>query len=75
MPPSAFRCFPFAACMDIPGGTRQRVAPLRHPIPSEERCAGQMVQNEMSSGHENTDARAKISSTSEHTSFIPKLRE
>ena len=33
-----------------------RFAPLRHPIPSEERCAGKMVQKEMSSGRENTDA-------------------
>ena len=74
IPRSAFLTFPFEACLESSGGTLHLLAPLRQPIPREERWAGQMVHVEMSRGSEKTDARAKISSTSELTSLIPKLR-
>ena len=74
MPRSAFLDFNFEACLESYGGTRYRLAPLRQPIPREERWAGQMVHVEMSEGSENTDERAKISSTSEWTSLISTLR-
>ncbi len=73
IPRSAFLSFPFVACTDIPGGTRHLFAPLPQPIPREEGCAGQMVHVEISLGEKKTDARAKISSTSDCTSFTPTL--
>ena len=71
-PPFLF--FPLEACFDSPGGTRHRWAPRRQPMPREERWDGQMVQDEMSRGGENIDARAKISSASELISLTPTLR-
>ncbi len=68
-----FSGFPFEACIDKPCGTRHLFAPLRQPIPKEERCAGQIVHVEISFGNEKTDARANISSTSDCTSLIPTL--
>ena len=74
IPRSAFIVFPLEACFDSPGGTRHRWAPRRQPMPREERWDGQMVQDEMSRGGENIDARAKISSASELISLTPTLR-
>ena len=73
MPRSASLLFPFLACSDIPGGTRHLFAPLRQPIPRQEQCAGQMVHVAISLGQEKTEARAKISSTFDITSFTPTL--
>lgn len=55
-------------------GARHRFDVLRQPIPKEERCTGQIVNSAKSRGSENTEARAKISSTSVLTSSIPTLR-
>ena len=74
IPRSAFLVLPFAVCSESPGGTRHRLAPLRQPIPRDERWAGQIVHVEISCGGANIDARAKTSSTSEWTSVIPTLR-
>ena len=49
-PRSAFPVFPFEACLESSGRARHRLAPLRQPIPREERCAEQMVHVEMSQG-------------------------
>ena len=72
MPQSAFLDFPFEAYLESSGGTRHRLAPLRQPIPREERWAGQMVHVEMSEGSENTDERAKIPG-GEGTRYIRKV--
>ena len=38
-PRSAFLMFPFEACLESSGGARHRLAPLRQPIPREDRGA------------------------------------
>lgn len=65
--------------VDLPGclwlarspGTRQRWEPLRHQIPNEDRCDGQIVIFFRSGGQAKIDARARIKLTSESTSLIP----
>ena len=34
-----YSCFPFVACIDIPGGALHLFAPLCQPIPREKQCA------------------------------------
>ena len=57
--------------LDNVSGTRHRWEPLRHPMPKDERWAGQIVILEISSGAVNIDARAKIKSTSDSKSVAP----
>ena len=71
MPLSALRLL--VPCLASPARSWHLFAPLRHPKPREERCAGQIVQDETSGGPTNTEARARISSTSLWTSLMPKL--
>lgn len=71
IPRSPFRDFPSLACLDNSDGTRHRCEPLRHPMPKEERWAGQIVMSEILEGNVNIDARAKMRSTSDSTSFTP----
>ena len=70
IPRSAFRDFPWV-WLDNDSGTRHRWEPLRHPMPKDERWAGQIVILEISSGTVNVDARAKIKSISDSTSVTP----
>ena len=63
--------FLLLVCLASPAGTRHRFAPLRHPIPKLERCAGQTVHVEILLGKENVEALARICSTLEETSLIP----
>ena len=70
IPRSALRGFP-CLWLDNVSGTRHRWEPLRHPMPKDERWAGQIVILEISSGAVNTDARAKIKSISDSTSVTP----
>ena len=70
IPRSAFHDLPWA-WLDNVSGTRHRWEPLRHPMPKDERWAGQIVIREISSGAVNIDARAKIRSISDSTSLTP----
>ena len=60
IPRSTFLSFPFVACTDIPGETLHLFAPLRQPIPREERCAGQMVHVEISLGKKQLMHKPKL---------------
>ena len=71
IPRSPLRDLPSLACLDNSAGTRHRCEPLRHPMPKEERWAGQIVMSEILEGNVNIDARAKMRSTSDSTSFTP----
>ena len=70
IPRSDLRDFPLA-WLDKGSGTWHRWEPLRHPMPKEERLAGQMVMPEMSQDVVKIDARAKIKSISDSTSLTP----
>ena len=51
-------------CFDSWAGIRQRAKPLRHPMPSEERWAGQISMSEILEGKLKIEDLARISSTS-----------
>ena len=54
-------------CFDSWAGIRQRAKPLRHPMPSEERWAGQISMSEILEGKLKIEDLARISSTSVST--------